>query len=106
MDFLQLISRIQTHNPHLLLVELAHFQREQEHGVGVVQRRVLRDAEGEAGLAHARTGADDNEVARLQTCEHFVEASRKKLKDLLVVTKLLTVFDTYDDEKSAISSFN
>ena len=30
----------------------------------------------------------------------------KKLKDLLVVTKLLTVFDTYDDEKSAISSFN
>ena len=30
----------------------------------------------------------------------------KKLKDLLVVTKLLTVFDTYDDEKSALSSFN
>ena len=30
----------------------------------------------------------------------------KKLKDLLVVTKLLTVFDTYDDEKAAISSFN
>lgn len=30
----------------------------------------------------------------------------KKLKDLLVVTKLLTVFDTYDDEKSAVSSFN
>ena len=30
----------------------------------------------------------------------------KKLKDLLVVTKLLTVFDTFDDEKSALSSFN
>ena len=30
----------------------------------------------------------------------------KKLKDLLVVTKLLTVFDTFDDEKAAISSFN
>ena len=30
----------------------------------------------------------------------------KRLKDLLVVTKLLTVFDTFDDEKSALSSFN
>ena|SRR5687768_845039 len=30
----------------------------------------------------------------------------KKLRDLLVVTKLLTVFDTFDDEKSALSSFN
>lgn len=30
----------------------------------------------------------------------------KKLKDLLVVTKLLTVFDTYDDEKAALASFN
>jgi anti-sigma B factor antagonist len=30
----------------------------------------------------------------------------KKLKDLLVVTKLLTVFDTFDDEKAAVSSFS
>jgi len=30
----------------------------------------------------------------------------KKLKDLLVVTKLLTVFDTFDDEKAALSSFS
>jgi anti-sigma B factor antagonist len=30
----------------------------------------------------------------------------KRLKDLLVVTKLLTVFDTFDDEKSALASFN
>jgi anti-sigma B factor antagonist len=30
----------------------------------------------------------------------------KRLKDLLVVTKLLTVFDTYDDEKAALASFN
>jgi anti-sigma B factor antagonist len=30
----------------------------------------------------------------------------KKLKDLLVVTKLLTVFDTFDDEKTAVSSFS
>ena len=29
----------------------------------------------------------------------------KRLKDLLVVTKLLTVFDTYDDEKAALASF-
>ncbi len=29
----------------------------------------------------------------------------KRLKDLLVVTKLLTVFDTFDDEASAVASF-
>jgi anti-sigma B factor antagonist len=29
----------------------------------------------------------------------------KKLRDLLVVTKLLTVFDTYDNESAALSSF-
>ena len=30
----------------------------------------------------------------------------KKLKDLLVVTKLVTVFDAYDSEKEALASFN
>ena len=30
----------------------------------------------------------------------------KKLQDLLVVTKLLTVFETYDDESAALSSFS
>lgn len=29
----------------------------------------------------------------------------KKVKDLLVITKLLTVFDVSEDEKSAIASF-
>jgi anti-sigma B factor antagonist len=29
----------------------------------------------------------------------------KRLKDLLVVTKLLTVFDTYDNEADALASF-
>jgi anti-sigma B factor antagonist len=29
----------------------------------------------------------------------------KRLRDLLVVTKLLTVFDTYDSEESAVASF-
>ncbi|HZM62047.1 MAG TPA: STAS domain-containing protein [Vicinamibacterales bacterium] len=30
----------------------------------------------------------------------------KRLKDLLVLTKLLTVFDTYDSEGEAVASFN
>ena len=30
----------------------------------------------------------------------------KKVKDLLVITKLLTVFDTFDDEKTAVASFS
>ena len=29
----------------------------------------------------------------------------KRLQDLLVITKLSTVFDMYDDEASAVSSF-
>mgnify|MGYP000002788471 FL=1 len=30
----------------------------------------------------------------------------QKIQDLLAITKLLTVFDTYDDEASALSSYN
>jgi len=30
----------------------------------------------------------------------------EKIQDLLAITKLLTVFDTFDDEASALSSFN
>lgn len=29
----------------------------------------------------------------------------KRVQDLLAITKLITVFDTYDDEKEAIASF-
>lgn len=29
----------------------------------------------------------------------------QKLRDLLAITKLLTVFDTYDDEQEALSSY-
>jgi anti-sigma B factor antagonist len=30
----------------------------------------------------------------------------KRIQDLLSITKLITVFDTYDDEKEALASFN
>jgi anti-sigma B factor antagonist len=30
----------------------------------------------------------------------------QKIRDLLTITKLLTVFDTYDDEAAALNSFN
>ena len=30
----------------------------------------------------------------------------QKIQDLLAITKLLTVFDTYDEEATALSSFN
>ena len=29
----------------------------------------------------------------------------KRVQDLLAITKLITVFDTYDDEKAAVTSF-
>ena len=30
----------------------------------------------------------------------------KKIRELLAITKLLTVFDSYDDEKTAVGSFS
>lgn len=30
----------------------------------------------------------------------------KRIQDLLAITKLITVFDTYDEEKEALASFN
>jgi anti-sigma B factor antagonist len=30
----------------------------------------------------------------------------KRIKDLLAITKLITVFDTYDNEKESIESYN
>jgi anti-sigma B factor antagonist len=30
----------------------------------------------------------------------------QKIQDLLAITKLLTVFDVYDDEATALASFN
>jgi hypothetical protein len=29
----------------------------------------------------------------------------RRLRDLLIITKLVTVFETYDDEPSALASF-
>ena len=29
----------------------------------------------------------------------------KRIQDLLVITKLITIFDSYDDEKEAVASF-
>jgi anti-sigma B factor antagonist len=30
----------------------------------------------------------------------------KKIQDLLMITKLLTVFETHDNEEAAVASFN
>jgi anti-sigma B factor antagonist len=30
----------------------------------------------------------------------------KRIQDLLVITKLITIFDSYDDEKEAVASFS
>ncbi len=43
-------------------------------------------------LPHRRTGA----------LAHLTE----RLRDLMVITKLLTVFDVYDDEEKAVASFS
>lgn len=71
------------------------------------QRKVLLDLGGvsyvdSAGLGqlvqvHATTSHNGGALKLLNLT--------KRLKDLLVVTKLLTVFDSYEDEKTALASF-
>ena len=50
-------------------------------------------------------GPDEEQVERTLNAQAEAEA-RAKLKDLLVVTKLVTVFDSYESEKEALASFN
>ena len=51
----------------------AHFQTEQQRRHVGLHRRVGEDAEGEARLTHGGTGADHDQVVRLQAGEAFVE---------------------------------
>ena len=62
-------------------------------------RRVLR---GQRGARAARAGARDDEP--LGGSLKLLNVT-KRLKDLLVLTKLLTVFDSYDSEAEALASF-
>jgi anti-sigma B factor antagonist len=58
------------------------------------------DSAGLGGLVHAyattKNGGGTLKLMRVT----------KRLKDLLTITKLVTVFDTYDDEASAVASFS
>jgi anti-sigma B factor antagonist len=52
---------------------------------------------GELVRAHATTARQGGSLKLLNIT--------KKLKDLLVITKLATVFESFDDEASAVASF-
>ena len=52
---------------------------------------------GELVRAHATTARQGGRLTLLNVT--------KKLQDLLVITKLVSVFDAYDDEASAVASF-
>ena len=76
--------------------------------IGKGQRRILLDlgdvnyidSSGLGELVSAYTSAK-NQGATLKLLK-----LTKKVHDLLQLTKLYTVFDIYDDEASAIASFN
>ena len=52
---------------------------------------------GELVASHAAIRREDGQLKMLGLGD--------KIKELLVITKLLTVFDTYSDEPSALNSF-
>ena len=51
----------------------AHLQAEHRDRALLAQRRVLGDAEGQGGLAHARPGGDHDHVARLEPADDPVQ---------------------------------
>ncbi len=51
----------------------AHLQAEHGDGQVLVERRVLGDAQGQGGLAHARAGGDHDHVPGLEPADHAVE---------------------------------
>ena len=54
-------------------LEVAHLEREEQHGAVRPQRCVGSGAQRERRLAHGRAGADDDERVRLQTGGELVE---------------------------------
>jgi hypothetical protein len=54
-------ARYSSHQPRCQLI-LAHLQREHRHPLLLVDGSVLRNVQGERGLADRRTGSKDGEV--------------------------------------------
>src|SRR5207302_5311193 len=54
-------------------LEVAHLEREEQHGEATLHGRVGHETEGEGRLSHAGPAADDDEVGGLQAGEPLVE---------------------------------
>src|SRR5206468_6572720 len=51
----------------------AHFETENTHDLIFFQRHMLGDIQAQAGLAEARTGRHDDQIARMQPRRHSVQ---------------------------------
>ena len=71
------------------------------------QKQLLVDLEGVSYVDSAGLGEMVQAYATTKNSGGALKLVNvtKRLRDLLVVTKLLTVFDTFDDEASALASF-
>ena len=72
------------------------------------QRKIVLDLGGVAYVDSAGLGqlVQIHATTKNQGGAMKLVNATKKLKDLLVVTKLVTVFDSYDSEKEALASFS
>jgi anti-sigma B factor antagonist len=72
------------------------------------QRKIVLDLGGVAYVDSAGLGQLVQAYATVKNKGGALKLANlgKKLRDLLVVTKLLTVFDCYDSDSEAVKSFN
>lgn len=71
------------------------------------QKHLLLDLSGVSYVDSAGLGELVQAYATTKNCGGALKLLNvtKRLKDLLVVTKLLTIFDTYDNEATALAIF-
>lgn len=71
------------------------------------QKRILLNLEGVSYIDSAGLGAliSSYTTTRREGGNLKLVNLTKRIQDLLAITKLITVFDTFEDEKQAIASF-
>ena len=66
-------------------LHVAHFEREQGHGIVIVHGNVLGHGQHEGRLTHSRTGSDDDEVGVLPARGHLVQLREAALQSAQTV---------------------
>jgi len=93
----------------ILLGDGASFLRETvEQVLDAGHKNVLLDLEGVSYIDSAGLGelVACNKLAHSRGANIKLVHLQKKIKDLLQITKLITIFETFMDENEAVQSFN